>query len=73
MADKKNMEETAVSIRMIYENKETKEKVTPFAMANRDTVLYAPVGSGREFRMALKDFLEQFKRLDDEPTVGRNI
>jgi hypothetical protein len=76
MADKKNKEVT-VSLRMIYKNDETGNMVVPFAMPRRDTVLFAPYGdnvaSGREERIPLKDFLDQHTRMDDEPTVGRNI
>jgi hypothetical protein len=65
-------DEVSVSLRMIYEN-EDGDRVVPFAMADRNTVLFAPEGSGREERMPLREFLDTHKRLDDVPTVGRNI
>lgn len=77
-----SQDEVTVSLRMIYERKREStregepERVVPFAQPDRDTVLYAgydaPAG-GREFRMSKVDFLDLYKRVDDEPTVGRNI
>lgn len=63
-----------VNIRMMYKNKDSGDKVVPFLWnKNSDYVLYAPEGSGREFRLTTREFLDQHVELVDEPTVGRNI
>ena len=73
--EKNDNEAVTVSVRMIYENREDDgERVSPL-LWNKigDYVVYAPVGSGREFRLPTKEFLDKFKLLPNVPTVGRNI
>jgi len=68
-------EDGIVNVRRIYQDSEDKDnKVSPLLWDKiKDTVIYAPVGSGREFRLSTKEFLNRFTLMPNEPTVGRNV
>lgn len=66
MANKKSADkEMTVNINSTYVAKEGKQEVVPFHR-DGETIVFAPVGSGRENRMRQVDFLEQYSLKKDE-------
>lgn len=52
-----------------YENKASKERVVAWHVDMGRVVRYSPqsIGSGREYRMPVGEFLEQFVEVEDKP------
>lgn len=68
----KNEVET-ISPGMMYGDKKNKDDKVVVIMWNNDVVLYAPEGSGREFRLSSREFLDRFELLPNEPVVTPSI